>query len=166
MEVAGVKVKYDNTSTKARNSEYTNIVAKNTLEHESFIYCLQDKGHILHNLALVTILVLFLLLQVRYPPPQPKKNYFSFSEYVMCAQSLSHVQLFETPWTVACRAPLSMGILQARILQWVALLQGIFPTQGSNPGLPHCRWILYHLSHHGSPRILKKVAYPFSRGSP
>ena len=28
-----------------------------------------------------------------------------------------------------------------------ALLQGIFPTQGSNPGFPHCRWILYHLSH-------------------
>ena len=32
-----------------------------------------------------------------------------------------------------------------------ALLQGIFPTQGSNPGLPHCRRILYHLSHQGSP---------------
>ena len=32
-----------------------------------------------------------------------------------------------------------------------ALLQGIFPTQGSNPGLPHCRWILYQLSHKGSP---------------
>ena len=31
-----------------------------------------------------------------------------------------------------------------------ALLQGIFPTQGSNPGLPHCRWILYPLSHLGS----------------
>ena len=31
------------------------------------------------------------------------------------------------------------------------LLQGIFPTQGSNPGLPHCRRILYHLSHQGSP---------------
>ena len=31
------------------------------------------------------------------------------------------------------------------------LLQGIFPTQGSNPGLPHCRWILYHLSHQGNP---------------
>ena len=29
-------------------------------------------------------------------------------------------------------------------------LQGIFPTQGSNPGLPHCRWILYQLSHKGS----------------
>ena len=31
------------------------------------------------------------------------------------------------------------------------LLQGIFPTQGSNPGLPHCRWILYQLSQQGSP---------------
>ena len=30
-------------------------------------------------------------------------------------------------------------------------LQGIFPTQGSNPGLPHCRWILYQPSHKGSP---------------
>ena len=32
-----------------------------------------------------------------------------------------------------------------------AFLQGIFPTQGSNPGLLHCRWILYQLSHQGSP---------------
>ena len=32
-----------------------------------------------------------------------------------------------------------------------ALLQEIFPTQGSNPDLPHCRWILYQLSHKGSP---------------
>ena len=31
-----------------------------------------------------------------------------------------------------------------------AFLQGIFPTQGSNPGLLHCRWILYQLSHQGS----------------
>ena len=45
------------------------------------------------------------------------------------------------------------------------LLQGIFPTQGSNSGLPHCRRILYHLSHKGSPRILEWVAYPFSSGS-
>ena len=34
------------------------------------------------------------------------------------------------------------------------LLQGIFPTQGSNPGLPHCRQILYHLYHQGSPYII------------
>ena len=31
-----------------------------------------------------------------------------------------------------------------------ALLQGIFPTQESNPGVPHCRWILYCLSRQGS----------------
>ena len=46
-----------------------------------------------------------------------------------------------------------------------ALFQRIFPTQGSNPGLVHCRQILYHLSHQGSPRTLHWVAYPFSRGS-
>ena len=46
-----------------------------------------------------------------------------------------------------------------------ALLQGIFLTQGSNPGVLHCRRILYHLSHQGSPRILEWVADPFSRGS-
>ena len=46
-----------------------------------------------------------------------------------------------------------------------ALFQGIFPTQASDPGLPHCRRILYCLSHRGSPMILEWVAYPFSRGS-
>ena len=59
------------------------------------------------------------------------------------------------------------GILQARILEWVAFpfARGIFPIQGSNPGLLHCRWILYQLSHKGSPRILEWVASPFSNGS-
>ena len=47
----------------------------------------------------------------------------------------------------------------------LSLLQGIFPTQGSNPRLPHCRCILYQLSHQGSPRILEWVAYPFSSRS-
>ena len=47
----------------------------------------------------------------------------------------------------------------------LSLLQGILPTQGSNPGLLHCRAILYQLSHKGSPRILEWVAYPFSSGS-
>ena len=47
----------------------------------------------------------------------------------------------------------------------LSLLQGIFPTQGSNLGLPHCRQILYQLSHQVSPRILEWVAYPFSSGS-
>ena len=46
----------------------------------------------------------------------------------------------------------------------LSLLQGIFPTQGLNPGVPHCRWILYQLSHRGSPRTLQWVAYPFASG--
>ena len=45
-------------------------------------------------------------------------------------------------------------------------LQGIFPTQGSIPGLLHCGQILYQLSHQGSPRIVEWVAYPFSRELP
>ena len=44
----------------------------------------------------------------------------------------------------------------------LSLLQGIFTVQRSNPGLLHCRWILYHLSHKGSPRILEWVAYAYS----
>ena len=47
-----------------------------------------------------------------------------------------------------------------------AVLQEIFPTQELNPGLPHCRWIPYHLSQQGRPWILEWVAYPFFRGSP
>ena len=46
-----------------------------------------------------------------------------------------------------------------------SFLQGIFPTQGSNPVFPHCKQILYHLSHQGCLIILEWVAYPFSRGT-
>ena len=47
----------------------------------------------------------------------------------------------------------------------LSLPQGIFPTQESNPGLPHCRWILYQLSCKGRPKILDWVVYPFYSGS-
>ena len=49
------------------------------------------------------------------------------------------------------------GILQARILEWDSpfLLKGIFPTQGLNPGLPHCRQILYQLSYKRSPQNIE-----------
>ena len=70
-----------------------------------------------------------------------------------CTSSLSCVRLFVIPWTVAHQAPLSMGIFQARILEWVSMTSSrrSSPTQRLNPGLPHCRPILYHLSHQGSP---------------
>ena len=41
----------------------------------------------------------------------------------------------------------------------LSLLQGIFPTQGSSPGLPHCRQILYQLSHKGSPIYKARYKY-------
>ena len=41
----------------------------------------------------------------------------------------------------------------------LSLLQGISPTQGSNPGIPHCRWILYQLSHKGSPAMFIAAAF-------
>ena len=53
----------------------------------------------------------------------------------LCAYSLSHVHLFVTPQTVAHKAPLSMGMLQARILEWVAISFSRGSSQGSNSGL-------------------------------
>ena len=64
---------------------------------------------------------------------------------------LSHIWLFTTPCTIR-----SMEFSrQNNRVGSPSLLQGIFPTQGSNPGLPQCRQILYQLRHKGSPRIFK-----------
>ena len=73
----------------------------------------------------------------------------------MPASHFSRIQLFETPRAVARQVPLSMGLLWVRILEWDChfFLQGIFPTKGSNLGLLHYRWILYPLSHQGSPHF-------------
>ena len=67
------------------------------------------------------------------------------------------VRLFVTPWTVAHQAPLSMEFSSKKTgVGCYFLLQGLFLTQGSNPGLPHRRQILYQLSHQGnSNRIMK-----------
>ena len=75
-------------------------------------------------------------------------------------KSLSRVRLFATPWTVAHQAPLSMGF--SRQEYWSGLpcpSPGIFPTQGSNLGLLHCRQTLYPLSHQGSHTYIKMCAY-------
>ena len=75
---------------------------------------------------------------------------------------------YAMPWTAAHQAPLFMGILQARILEWVAMPSSRGSSQimwETEPRSPTCRRILYSLSHQGSPRILEWVAYPFSRWS-
>ena len=72
-------------------------------------------------------------------------------------KSLSHVQLFETPRTIQ-----SMEFSRPEYWSgWPFPFPGDLP----NPGLLHCRQILYQLSHKGSPVILEWVAYPFSSGS-
>ena len=67
-------------------------------------------------------------------------------------KSLSRVQLFVTPWTVAFQTPPSMGF--SRQEYWSGLpfpsLRDL-PDPGSNLGLPHCGQTLYCLSHQGSP---------------
>ena len=72
--------------------------------------------------------------------------------------------VFDSLWSHGLYSPCnSLG--QNTGMGSLSLLQRIFPAQISNPGLLHCRWILYQLSHKGSPRIPEWVAYPFSRGS-
>ena len=73
---------------------------------------------------------------------------------------LSRVRPFVTPWTAACQAPLSMGF--SRQQYWNGLpipSPGIFPTQGSNPGLPQCRQMLLPSEPPGKS---KKKNYTFS----
>ena len=65
------------------------------------------------------------------------------------------------PWTIQ-----SMEF--SRSEYWSGLLfpsPGDLPNTGIKLSSLHCRWILYQLSHKGSPRIMEWVAYPFSRGS-
>ena len=68
-------------------------------------------------------------------------------------KSLSCARLFATPWIVACTKLLSPWDFPGKSagVDCHFLLQGIFLTQESNPGLPHCRQMLYSLSHQGSP---------------
>ena len=89
----------------------------------------------------------------------PSLNLFS-----MCAV-LSWFWLFATPWTGALHAPLSMGILQARIREWIAM-----PSfRGSSQ--PRDQTQVFHIAgglfteHQESPKILESAAYPFSRAS-
>ena len=88
------------------------------------------------------------------PPPFPLQLFESESHFVV-SDSLRPHGLYN-PWN-------SPG--QNTGVGSLSLLWGIFPTQGLNPGLLHCRRILYQLSHEGSPRTLEWVAYPFSSGS-
>ena len=92
------------------------------------------------------------------PFPSSRKRFS-----LVLSGSESSILLSVTPWTVESMDSLGQNTGVGSL----SLLQGIFPTQGLNPGLPHYRQIFffYQLSHKGSPRILEWAVYPFSRGS-
>ena len=86
-------------------------------------------------------------------------------ELVCCCFSfIKSVQLFVTPWTVVCLAPLSMEF--SREEYWSGLpfpSPGLFPTQGLNLGLLQCRQNLYHLNHQGITPTLFQCRGPMDR---
>ena len=85
---------------------------------------------------------------------------------ILCRAGLSHSIMSSflcSTWTIQpARFLCPWGFSKQ---EYWTLLQGIFPTQGLNPGLMHCRWIHYYLIHQRSSRILEWVAYPFSSGT-
>ena len=86
-------------------------------------------------------------------PGSPKPAVPDLKVKVLVTQSSPTV--FNPMDFIARQAPLSMGF--SRQENWSgfpSLLQGIFPTEGLNPGLLHCRQILYHLSQQGGPQSL------------
>ena len=85
---------------------------------------------------------------------------FSYVKVKWKWKSLSPIWLFATPWYSPWNSPGQNTGVGSH-----SLLQGTFTTQWSNPGLLHCRQILYQLSHKGSPRILEWVGSPFSSES-
>ena len=89
------------------------------------------------------------------PPGKPKEN-MKWSESRSVVSDSLRAHGLHSPWNSPGQS-IGVGSL--------SLLQGIFPTQGLNPGLLYCRRILYQLSHKGSPKILEWVVYPFSSGS-
>ena len=67
-------------------------------------------------------------------------------------KSLSRVQLFAIPWTIAYHAPLSMGFSKQKYWRGLPFpCPADLPDPGIEPRSPHCRQMLYHLSHQGSP---------------
>ena len=103
-------------------------------------------------------------LQIHWSFPCSSHSYSSFLFVVLAADFPLRVQsvvtrscrLFATPRTTGHQAPESMGFSRQNTgVDCHFLLQGTFPTQGSNLGLPHWRQILYCLSHKGSPDSAK-----------
>ena len=87
------------------------------------------------------------------------KEVLQQKEHGIAIVKVKFTQSYSTLWdSMGCSPPGSSDPSKKIGVGSLFLLQAIFPTQGSNPALPHCRWILYQLSHKGSP--LSHQGYP------
>ena len=68
--------------------------------------------------------------------------------WALCCAVLSHSFVSHSTTILTVAYPLSIGILQARILDWVAMASSRGSSQGWDPGLLNCRWIFYCMSQH------------------
>ena len=105
---------------------------------------------------------------IHSPLPLPCLMYFNNP---FCFKSWTHSFMYDFPTSNTSYKSFSrlLGLFRkysSISLHIASFLQGIFLTQELNPGLLHCKQILYQRNHKGSPRILKWVAYPFFRYLP
>ena len=128
---------------------------RNILDHSSVSYdkYLSTCGYRLMELTYLSTLIFRNISNTYYLLYPVSISCKKVSGCCCCLVLKSCLTLCHTPWTVAHKSPLSMGFSGKNTgVGCHALLQGICPTQGLNPGLLHCREILYHLSHKRSPR--------------
>ena len=85
-------------------------------------------------------------------------------KYIINIHKMKVTQSCQTLWSRGQYSPWNSRGQNTGVCS-LSLLQGVFPTQGLNPGLLHCRQILYQLSNQGNQRIPEWVAYPFCCGS-
>ena len=107
-------------------------------------------GHSGHSFSLCLYFFIQNLMTLLKNHNKTNSQIFNFLMCVLCC-CFNHVQLFPTPWTVTCQSPLSMGILQARILEWLpnrgikpsslALADGFFNTSATWETQHHSRAI-------------------------
>ena len=138
--------------------------------------CQKSFDHICKG-SFVVSSILLTCMSVFMPVP----HCWNYCNFVVSLKSgnMTPPALFFFKIVLAIQSPLKFHInfrtdfflsINSKVLMYTgvgscSLLQRIFLTQGSNPCLPHSRWILYQLSHQGSPRALEWVAYPFPSGS-
>ena len=131
---------------------------------KTFPFKKENIANIIRGPRLRLLPLLFFLLR---DSPQPSPGWVVFNSFSSCALEkmhvcvLSHSVVSDSLRPMDCSPPGSSvhGDFPGKNtgVGSLSLLQGIFPTQGLNPGLPHCGWILYHLNHQGSLRILEWV---------